>query len=131
MLSFIIQTAVVLIVKVFKYANLFTSFLKFRRKMLQFLLFSHKVSIFITFGSIPSDCSFCSWGYEHLTAVRARSHEAKWTQTGIRFHFGWKPHFGIQSTLYTYSHALRRNETQNSMDFILVTLAEMKFNFGW
>ena len=56
--------------------------------------------------------------------------EAKWTQTGTRFHFGWKSHFGVQSALYLCSHELRRNETQNGMDFISVILTEMKFQTG-
>ena len=56
--------------------------------------------------------------------------EAKWTQTGMRFHFGWKSHFGILSALYFYSHELRWNETQNGMDFIPVILTEMKFQTG-
>ena len=55
---------------------------------------------------------------------------AKWTQTGMRFHFGWKSHFGVQSALYLCSHELRRNETQNGMDFISVILTEMKFQTG-
>ena len=56
--------------------------------------------------------------------------EAKWTQTGMRFHFGWKSHFGVQSALYLCSHELRQNETQNGMDFISVILTEMKFQTG-
>ena len=56
--------------------------------------------------------------------------EAKWTQTGMRFHLGWKSHFGVQSALFLHSHELRRNETQNGMDFILVILTEMKFQTG-
>ena len=56
--------------------------------------------------------------------------EAKWTQTGMRFHFGWKSHFGVQSALYLRSHELRRNESQNGMDFKLVILTEMKFQTG-
>ena len=55
---------------------------------------------------------------------------SKWTQTGMRFHFGWKFHFGVQSALYLCSHELRRNETQNGMDFISVILTEMKFQTG-
>ena len=54
----------------------------------------------------------------------------KWTQTGIRFHFGWRSHFGVQSGLYLCSHELRRNETQNGMDFISVILTEMNFQTG-
>ena len=38
-----------------------------------------------------------------------------------------KFHFGVQSALYLCSHELRRNETQNCMDFISVILTEMKF----
>ena len=56
--------------------------------------------------------------------------EAKWTQTGTRFHFGWKSHFGVQSALYLCSHELKRNETQNGMDFISFILNEMKFQTG-
>ena len=48
----------------------------------------------------------------------------------MRFHFGWKSHFGVQSALYLCSHELRRNETQNGMDFISVILTEMKFQTG-
>ena len=56
--------------------------------------------------------------------------EAKWAQTGMRFHFGWKFHFGVQSALYLCSHELRWNETQNGMDFISLILTEMKFQTG-
>ena len=59
---------------------------------------------------------------KHLIRVRA-----KWTQTGMRFHFGWKSHFGVQSGLCLCSHELRWNETQNGMDFISVILTKMKF----
>ena len=55
---------------------------------------------------------------------------ANWTQTGMRFHFGWKCHFGVQSALYLCSHELRQNETQNGMDFISFILTEMKFQTG-
>ena len=48
----------------------------------------------------------------------------------MRFHFGWKSHFGVQSTLYLPSHELRQNETQNGMDFISVMLTKMKFQTG-
>ena len=53
--------------------------------------------------------------------------EPKWTLTGIRFHFGWKSHFGVQPSLYLCSHELRQNEFQTSMDFISIILIEMKF----
>ena len=56
--------------------------------------------------------------------------EAKWTQTGMRFNFGWKSHFSVHSALYLCSHELRRNEPQNGMDFISVILTEMKFQTG-
>ena len=56
--------------------------------------------------------------------------EAKRAQTGMKFHFGWKSHFGVQPALYLRSHELRRNETQNGMDFILVILTEIKFQTG-
>ena len=56
--------------------------------------------------------------------------EAKWTQIGMRFHSGWKSHFGVQSALYLRSHELRRNETQTGMDFISVILTKMKFQMG-
>ena len=36
----------------------------------------------------------------------------------------------LQSALYLCSHELRRNETQNGMDFISVLLTEMKFPTG-
>ena len=45
----------------------------------------------------------------------------------MRFHFGWKSHFGVKSALYLCSHELRWNETHNGMDFISVILTEMKF----
>ena len=54
----------------------------------------------------------------------------KWTQNSVRFHFGWKSHFWVQSALYLCSHELRWNETQNGMDFISVKLTEMKFQTG-
>ena len=56
-----------------------------------------------------------------------RSHEVKWTQTGMRFPFGWKSHFSVQWALYFCSHELSRNETQNSMDFISVILTKWNF----
>ena len=56
--------------------------------------------------------------------------EAKWTQTGMILHFSWKSHFCVQSALYLYSYELRRNETQNGMDFISVILTEVKFQAG-
>ena len=48
----------------------------------------------------------------------------------MRFHLGWKSHFGVQSALYLCSHELKRNETQTGMDFISVILTEMKFETG-
>ena len=48
----------------------------------------------------------------------------------MRFHLGWKSHFGVQSALYLRSHELMRNESQNGMDFISVILTEMKFKTG-
>ena len=48
----------------------------------------------------------------------------------MKFHFGWKSHFGVQSALYLRSHEPRRNETQNGMNFISVILTEMKFQNG-
>ena len=48
----------------------------------------------------------------------------------MRFHFGWKSHFGVQSALYLCSNELSWNEIQNSMDFISVVLTEMKFQNG-
>ena len=61
--------------------------------------------------------------------------KAKWTQTGTRFNSGWQSRFGVQPTLYSCSHELRRNETQNGMDFISVILTEIKFQtdmrFSW
>ena len=48
----------------------------------------------------------------------------------MRFHFSWKSHFGVHSALYLCSHELRRNETQNGIDFISVILTEMKFQTG-
>ena len=56
--------------------------------------------------------------------------ETKWTQTGMRFHFGWKSHFGVQSAPYLCSHELRQNEIQNGMDFISVILNKVKFRTG-
>ena len=35
----------------------------------------------------------------------------------MRFHLGWKSHFGVESALYLCSHELRRNETQNEIKF--------------
>ena len=66
----------------------------------------------------------------YLECLGVRSHEVKWTQTGMRFHFGWKSHFDFQSALYLCSHELKRHETQMGMDFILVILTEMKFQIG-
>ena len=69
--------------------------------------------------------------YEIHTRIESTfTWETKWTQTGMRFHFGWKSHFGIQSALYLCSHELRRNETQNGMDFKSVIFTEMKFQNG-
>ena len=48
----------------------------------------------------------------------------------MRFHFGWKSHCRVQSTLYLCLHELWQNETQNGMDLILVNLTEMKFQTG-
>ena len=45
----------------------------------------------------------------------------------MRFHFGWKSQFGVQSVLYLYLLVLGPNETQTGMDFISVILTEMKF----
>ena len=56
--------------------------------------------------------------------------EAKWTQTGTRFHFHWKSHFGVQSCLYFCSHKLSWNETENGTNFISVILTEIKFQTG-
>ena len=50
--------------------------------------------------------------------------EVKWTQIGMRFHFGWKSHLVFSQLLC--SHELGRNETQNGMDFISVILTKMK-----
>ena len=49
----------------------------------------------------------------------------------MRFHFGWKSHFGVQSALYLCSHKLRRNETQSGMDFIWISYRSFwpKWNF--
>ena len=71
--------------------------------------------------------------YYVLSDTRTRgtfTWEAKWTQTGMRFHLGWKSHFGVESALYLYSHELRQNEAQNGMDFISVILTEMNFQTG-
>ena len=66
--------------------------------------------------------------YTYLLFIKSTfTWEARWTQTGTRFHFGWKSHFGIQLALYLCSHELKLNETQNSMDFISVILTQMKF----
>ena len=56
--------------------------------------------------------------------------EAKRAQTGMKFHFGWESHFGVQPALYLRSHELRQNETQIGMHFISVILNEMKFQTG-
>ena len=44
--------------------------------------------------------------------------------------FQLKISVSVQSTFYLCSHELRRNETQNGMDFISVILTEMKFQTG-
>ena len=54
--------------------------------------------------------------------------DAKWTQTSMRFHFGWKSQFDVQSALYLCSHELRWNETQNGMDFVSVILTGKRFS---
>ena len=46
------------------------------------------------------------------------------------FHFVWKSHFGVRSSLYFCSYELRRNETQNGIDVISVILTKMKFQTG-
>ena len=56
--------------------------------------------------------------------------ESKWAQTGMRFHFGWKPHFVVQSAGSLCSHELRQNETQTGIDFISVILTDIKFQTG-
>ena len=76
--------------------------------------------------NIPKS-GFC---YMNLTFKSTFTWEAKLTQTGMRFHFGWKSHFGVQSALYLCSHELRRNKTQTGMDFISVIWTEMKFQTG-
>ena len=48
----------------------------------------------------------------------------------MRFHFGWKSHFSVQSALYLCSHELRRNETQNGMDLVSVILYH-SITFKW
>ena len=77
-----------------------------------------------------SRCYFHIPGYEFFLSKSTFTWEAKWTQTGMRFHFGWKSHFGVQLVLYLCPHELRRNETQKGMDFKLVILTEMKFQTG-
>ena len=68
----------------------------------------------------------CTWNEPYSTSTW----EVKWTQTGMRLHFGWKSHFSVQSALYLCSHELRRNETQTGMDFISAILTEMTFQTG-
>ena len=46
----------------------------------------------------------------------------------MRFHFGWKSHFGVQSALYLCSHELRRNEPQNGMDVSNSDSLDVAFN---
>ena len=78
--------------------------------------------VFITTGSEANV------KYTYLLFIKSTfTWEARWTQTGMRFHFGWKPHFGIHLALYLCSHELKWNEIQNGMDFISVILTEMKF----
>ena len=45
----------------------------------------------------------------------------------MRFYFGWKSYFGVQSASYFCLHELKQNETQKGMNFIPVILTEMKF----
>ena len=47
-----------------------------------------------------------------LQTLSAFTWEMKWTQTGMRFNFGWKSHFGIESAIYLCLDELRRNENQ-------------------
>ena len=58
--------------------------------------------------------------------------EAKWTQTGMRFYFGWESHFRVQSALYLclHEHELWRNETQTGMDFISIILPAWDFHLN-
>ena len=53
--------------------------------------------------------------------------EAKWAQTGMRYHFGWKSLFGVQSALYLCSHELRWNETHQTDQ---MKLTKIKFQTG-
>ena len=76
---------------------------------------------------------FCNFEVDSSNSTSFKSTftwEAKWTQTGTKFHVGWKCHFCVQSALYLCSHELRRNETQNGIDFISVILTDMKFQTG-
>ena len=71
--------------------------------------------------------AYCSVLSVHGLSLSMLTWKAKWTQTRMRFHFGWKSHFRFQTALYLCSHELRRDETQNGMDFISVILTEIKF----
>ena len=55
----------------------------------------------------------CQVIYSVSYNLRVRTHEAKWSQTGMRFHFGRKSNLGVQSALCLCSVELRRNEISN------------------
>ena len=69
----------------------------------------------------------CTINHDSMSAFTWKT---KWTQTCTRFHFDWKSHFCVQSAHYLCSHELKRNKTQNGMDFISIILTEMKFQIG-
>ena len=113
--------------------------------MIQFcILHSHNLT-FPTFDQLFRSCCVCMFRYIYIfhilhkyifdfvlifMSISSHYQAAQWTQTGMRIHFGWKSHFGVQWALYLCSHELRRNESQNGMDFIRIILTEMQFQTG-
>ena len=102
-----------------------------------FIISVHMTSGIVKLTSVQSSLrsNWPKWNFRpqrvfHVNSKIMLTWEEKWTQTGMRFHFGWKSHFGVQSTVYLCSHEMRQNETQNSMDFTSVNLTEMKFQTG-
>ena len=49
----------------------------------------------------------------------------------MRFYFGWKSHFSVQSTLYLCSHELKQNKTQNGMDLYRSFWPKWNFKPAW
>ena len=55
--------------------------------------------------------------------------DPKWTQTGVRFHFGTKFHFVVRELHYQHSHDFGRSQTHFGANFTLVKLDWLKLNF--